>query len=91
MQKAASINMQEAYSGTQHSMHRGPKEAGAADRFYDRPYQPNFAYNGYTFFEAEMTSDQIKHYLEGYRNEKNRKDWGGEEIETTEGEEDGVY
>ena len=77
MTKASEINLDTAYAGNQHSQHRRPREAAAADRYYGRRYQPNFAYNGYTFREAEMTKEQQAEYYYGWANEHDRKDWGG--------------
>ncbi len=65
----------------QHAGHRSPEEAGGADRYYGRPFSPNFAYNGHTFTKDHMTAEQIEQYTEGFNNETDRKDWGAEESE----------
>lgn len=74
--KASEINLDETYSGSQNSKHRRPREAGSADRYYDRGYNPNFAYNGYTYHEGEMTREQIQEYSNAYWGETDRKPAG---------------
>jgi hypothetical protein len=77
MTEAVQINIYEAYLGSQHAEHRSPRCAGSADHYYGRDRSPNFAFNGRTLREVEMTEDQRKQYNFGYDNETERKDWGG--------------
>ena len=74
--KAADIDIHETYASVQqHAGHRGPYEAGGADRYYGRQYNPNFTWNGMQFTEQEMASDQCLEYQKGWLAETNRKDW----------------
>lgn len=50
----------------QHSVHREPAEAGAADYYYHRDAAPSFAVHGRTYTESEMTDWQIADYCDGY-------------------------
>lgn len=72
------INTGEVFSqiNGQHAGHRGPYSAGGADRYYGRPYAPNFTYHGYQYAESEMTPEQIEEYRLGWNQETDRKDWG---------------
>jgi len=74
-QSAADIDLSEFRPNEQNVTHRGPYEAGAANRYYGRPYMPNFCYYGITYCEAEMTSEQKELYRRGWNEEKGEKQW----------------
>tara|TARA_Y100001937_G_scaffold14376_2_gene19245 strand:- start:545 stop:739 length:195 start_codon:yes stop_codon:yes gene_type:complete len=60
--------------------HGSPYDRGSADRFYNRNYEPHYWPNGtgrgYKVPREMMTADQIAEYLQGWREENERKDWG---------------
>ena len=60
--------------------HGSPYDRGSADRFYNRNYEPHWWPNGtgkgYQVPREMMTKDQIAEYLQGWREENDRKDWG---------------
>lgn len=77
--KASQINLDREYADNeQHSGHRRPSVAGSSDRYYGRNWQPNFTYKGYTYYRHEMTEDQVNEYTAAWKNETDRKDWGGD-------------
>lgn len=63
--------------------HGGPFDRGAADSYYNRPYDPHY-YVGDTYGSnrvnlIDMTAEEIVAYTAGYKfNEKfgDKKDWG---------------
>ena len=59
--------------------HGGPYDRGSADYYYWRECKPHY-YKGATgsserVEEEDMTPEEIKAYLEGYKNETDRKDY----------------
>jgi len=60
--------------------HGGPYDRGSADRYYGRAFNPHF-FKGATYISDEvkleaMTADEITAYTVGFRDEKDRKNWG---------------
>ena len=59
-----------------------PSDRGGADAYYGRPARPHYEICteehplGKKILEEEMTQEQISEYLEAYRDEPDRKDWG---------------
>lgn len=63
--------------------HGGAFDRGAADSYYNRPFEPHFyqgdTYNSTRVTQAEMSDDEIAAYTAGYDyNEQygDKKDWG---------------
>ncbi len=77
---ASSIDLAQAYptiSG-QTASHRSPTQAGSADRYYGRSYNPNFSYNGHHFKTEDLTDEHKRLYDAGYCGERDEKDWGSD-------------
>lgn len=72
---ARDIDSSEYGAGNQHAGHRGPYAAGGADRYYGRRCLPNFTYHGVSYYESEMTDEQVAEYMRGWDDEADRKDW----------------
>ena len=60
--------------------HGSPMDRGSADRYYGRPYNPNWypegTGKGQRIELQDMTPDEIVAYTKGYNEEEDRKDWG---------------
>lgn len=85
---ASEIDLAAAYPeiNGQHSGHRSPREAGAANKYYGQRACPNFSYKGQAFSEAEMTEEQKRMYYEGYESEDDSKPWTWRDL--TRGDDD---
>lgn len=73
MISAKDIDLSEFKPNEQNASHRGPEEAGSADRYYGRRCKPNFSFHGHHFTEAEMTPEQVRLYTEAWESETDRK------------------
>jgi hypothetical protein len=62
--------------------HGGPFDRGSADSYYDRPVNPHYfvggTHNSKLVEQADMTEEEVKAYIAGYRwNEEcgDKKSW----------------
>lgn len=74
----ATRNLDQLFAASQHAGHRRPREAGSADRYYGRPYNPNFAINNVQIDQADMSQAELSEYDAGWFGETERKDWGSD-------------
>jgi len=61
--------------------HGSPHDRGRADRYYGARFPiPHCYMNSAYVGEAEMTSNQVREYEDGFWEETDRKDWGSAHI-----------
>lgn len=63
--------------------HGSPYDRGAADAYYERPFDPHYwpqgTYKGVRINADEMTEDDLNEYRQGYNDQMESgdfKDWG---------------